>query len=979
MPPRRSSVGGSSVAIEKTPEYDEFIEKLRAYHEKRGTVFDPAPKVGPVHIDLLRLYKRVLAEGGYDIASDTRGNKLAWRRIAAEFLPPNANVIALAFLVKSAYYRNLAAYEISDHHKREPPPKEILEDVSARGGDLLNRTVENYVPRVTQEAEGTANGNNTEGEDSDGKTPRKDDKMDTDEAPNIAARATRGTPPKTSSLTLTSPGLRQAPPQRILFGSQPDTPSSRARNSARHTNSPTPGGTTNANGEKKSSANVIMSYDPMPQIPLSVKQVTTPGNNPGYYREMAKRMMAQRRAAKGVPQPRGPTMLPGTGFPGPNIYVRAKLALQSGIPAEVRYALHHLVKISHERGDKFMFDLFPGLAETLMERVLKVSIPFHGIEWRVSYTGESTTEKNVLDGLSGTSDLLEKLKDARPFTENNVLSDEAARIIEDMNEAMLVLRNMSMLEQNAQYLSTMDLTRDLITIMLNLPNHPAVTESQHYALEIAEAFTKFLALDAADPMYVTLLKQLQTKDRGVFITTLRALARIANNLEAKNTLRNVPLAALKLISDSLLLPDEDMCHACLEFLHHYTAITENVEFLSDSIDCEALVHQLARMLMYGATTAVHAAPPVPRHTRPGNMAPKLSESIVQNLLKTGGEREQSAAWLRACVEEDPNSEITQLELWSAYTQSFATSPQPRHMQAKDFISNVSVTYPGANAMVVPNKVDPARPKYTIRGVRPRVAPVDPRGVRYPQCLWRSPAAPTPAPTNGVMSPGNTNGGPVQTNGSPVPAPANGTVGTMGPPPPMIECGLSVLNPQELWEHIFTVHLGGSKDPTTGKFIPPAVPEGETRTYNCHWSTCRHFPVSGVPDLRVVCNHIQVHLPDKSEKAELRRRHNRMPDEVVPEPLPPTVFFNTQVDERGEPTGIPVASVFVLRNLARQMGKIDEGRRMRDEQQAEQLVDKCFIPVRDRIFHVMAYNQTLREYMPLIEGLMYAGSFAKLQE
>jgi chromatin structure-remodeling complex subunit RSC9 len=72
------------------------------------TVLDREPKVGSRQIDLLRLYKRVNEEGGYDRVSDTKGNKLAWRKIASEFLPKSPSITTQAFLVKSAYYKNLA-------------------------------------------------------------------------------------------------------------------------------------------------------------------------------------------------------------------------------------------------------------------------------------------------------------------------------------------------------------------------------------------------------------------------------------------------------------------------------------------------------------------------------------------------------------------------------------------------------------------------------------------------------------------------------------------------------------------------------------------------------------------------------------------------------------------------------------------------------------------------------------------------------
>jgi chromatin structure-remodeling complex subunit RSC9 len=111
---------------EEIEEREKFIEELQEYHKKRGlvlictfmmaqqliwfcrTTLDPAPKVGSVNLDLLKLYRRVTSEGGYDVVSDTKGNKLAWRRIATDFLPHNANIVTLAFQVKTAYYKNVA-------------------------------------------------------------------------------------------------------------------------------------------------------------------------------------------------------------------------------------------------------------------------------------------------------------------------------------------------------------------------------------------------------------------------------------------------------------------------------------------------------------------------------------------------------------------------------------------------------------------------------------------------------------------------------------------------------------------------------------------------------------------------------------------------------------------------------------------------------------------------------------------------------
>ena len=76
----------------------------------RRTILDREPKVANQHIDLLRLYKRVNEEGGYDKVSDTKNNKLAWRRLAADFLRDSSasQLTTQAFLIKTAYYKNLA-------------------------------------------------------------------------------------------------------------------------------------------------------------------------------------------------------------------------------------------------------------------------------------------------------------------------------------------------------------------------------------------------------------------------------------------------------------------------------------------------------------------------------------------------------------------------------------------------------------------------------------------------------------------------------------------------------------------------------------------------------------------------------------------------------------------------------------------------------------------------------------------------------
>lgn len=403
----------------------------------------------------------------------------------------------------------------------------------------------------------------------------------------------------------------------------------------------------------------IANYEPRQPIPSNVKPAVTPANTPDYFR--AQRAKLASKSSRAVRQSRG-MMLPGSessrprevervliraaGFMGPNIYIRALLGLQSGIADEEGYALHHLVKISHERGDKYRFDGFPGLAEALVAKVLEVSSLFYDVKWQLSFSDEEPSDLETLNGLTGTRNILDKLGALKPIDGYAELQPEEftwalGRII----EAGLVLRNMVMLEENAMYLSKLPLIRDFLIVTLNLPRLSTVVELKHYALEIAEQLTRYLALDPQDPLYTTLLGQLDTGDRGALITSLRAMSRISMSLEASNRLKDVPGRLLQKICGWLLVEDEELRNACLDFLYQYTALPENVDVLIRHVSMEGLVNHLVRLLMHNAMPEErkertrHNHKPTPAPASP----PSLSSEIL-TLLNQHEEPERSSLW-----------------------------------------------------------------------------------------------------------------------------------------------------------------------------------------------------------------------------------------------------------------------------------------------------------------------------------------------
>ena len=294
-------------SIDRTSEYDTFVAKLAAYHEKRGTHFDPEPRVGSRHVDLLRLFDAVIARGGYDKVSE---EKLAWRKLGGDFNPGgSSNLPALAFSLKTAYYKYLAAFEISTVHGKEPPPREILEDLTAKGGGLLTRTLENFRPSARKDA----NIQGIDGSDASGDedTPARDGQTGED-TPGSGGRVTRG--------------LRQAPPQRVLF--QPDTQPSRQSRHVPTSNSPAqhhsqqqqthqPRGASASHNPQSNIDNmsyIVANYEPRQQTALSLRPVVTPSNNPTEFIQR-RRLLKQQAALKSGSQRIPPgIMLPGSQY-----------------------------------------------------------------------------------------------------------------------------------------------------------------------------------------------------------------------------------------------------------------------------------------------------------------------------------------------------------------------------------------------------------------------------------------------------------------------------------------------------------------------------------------------------------------------------------------------------------------------------------------------------------------------------------------
>jgi chromatin structure-remodeling complex subunit RSC9 len=197
----------------------------------------------------------------------------------------------------------------------------------------------------------------------------------------------------------------------------------------------------------------------------------------------------------------------------------------------------------------------------------------------------------------------------------------------------------------------MVLIRDMMTIVFQLPKRPETVEVKYYTLEIAEQLTKYWVLDGDSALYISLIDTIENNmyDRGMIIIGLRSLSRISMNLEVTNRLEKMPVSLLQHVYQWLLVEDEDLRGACLDFLYQYTAVTENVQFLIAALDSEALVEVLMHFLLLGAVRVPLNREPesssfLPTPNTNSEVLPRLSPSIIERLCQITDPREQSAAW-----------------------------------------------------------------------------------------------------------------------------------------------------------------------------------------------------------------------------------------------------------------------------------------------------------------------------------------------
>ena len=216
------------------------------------------------------------------------------------------------------------------------------------------------------------------------------------------------------------------------------------------------------------------------------------------------------------------------------------LALRSGIPREVNWALERMCRLSHN--DQFILKSIPGLTDIL-------------VEWPEWYVEKGADECNHGTVFSPPPASARKRRHAL--------------------EAMFILRNASLNDPNAQHLSTHPRTRLLLYNALRRLRADSDANSE-FLLHVVDLLHSVTSSHPQPPIEslspIDLIRPLEelaesSNDRTMIITALRTLTLILSSPQNAVYLTSTSPALLASIRYLPLLADTALITACLDYLY----------------------------------------------------------------------------------------------------------------------------------------------------------------------------------------------------------------------------------------------------------------------------------------------------------------------------------------------------------------------------------------------------------------------------
>lgn len=429
-------------------------------------------------------------------------------------------------------------------------------------------------------------------------------------------------------------------------------------------------------------------------IPLNV---ATPSNNP----HMFQSMFYQR-----PPRPPVDSMAMG-GSKNEELMSRIQMAFQSRIESEEDWALDALLQLSFNQPELLNLKKLPDTTKFLLSRI--TNAPF--------FLNQPSESVLATGSMSQT--------------------DEEYEQTQKVLHAMLIVRNASLTPTNAHFMSQLDDCKRIVERGLALPNISIYSEFRMYCIEIAEAISFHVTPESpTDTFFLAIVSALASSDdRGLIVPALRSLARIVVH-DKKNIMESIPVGLVEEVIHYLLVDDEELISASLDFLYQYTASKRNVGTLfSTPMGTNLCTKHLVRLLTYRIVEPQKDYIRLPRRTKkvaPAN-PPSLPDELVDELLQLD-EPARATQWIRCSYEEDPNAEVTQISLWKAYEGQFSEFLKQGRGKAPllpgvHFINNVTPAFKRSAAMVI--NLPTGHKSYIIKGIKPREFAVTPAQLNAP--------------------------------------------------------------------------------------------------------------------------------------------------------------------------------------------------------------------------------------------------------
>ncbi|GAA5963858.1 hypothetical protein JCM3765_004042 [Sporobolomyces pararoseus] len=598
----------------------------------------------------------------------------------------------------------------------------------------------------------------------------------------------------------------------------------------------------------------------------------------------------------------------GPAYLEPGASNRLVLSLRSCVASEVDFSLERLIQVSSIDPELLRFNELPGLFDGLLNLIkdyldltTTTSLMMNNSETRQVSRKRASEASLILRNLS-----LEGKKNLEVFIQSKKFKKLLIQVLEQGEIEGFLGEETT--EIRLYLLEILELIGEHIPLVI--PGH-SIPLSSDEEEENSTTTQKPEPLDSPSVKLFPLLVNLTTSpDRALVLASFRCLTVLSLNEKSDHlfsilTYLNLPPlpktqphpieTSLKLLT----LGDSELTTVLLDFIYQHTLLPSNSVSFSSRNDLVSILKLICSKFELGARieqveTLVLESNSEAASFFKSNFGDQfynnnnnkqgqdqdqnneeesttqdglLSMREVREIIKTS-EPERTISWMHKMYETDPDSDITQVSLWTAYKTQFepltttnndesSSSNVPVMLQAQDVIKLAGQTFPS----VVPTIVeDPEGRKFIIKGLKLKEKK-NTTTVVPGECGWK------------------------------------GCQNSKGHE-----------NVLEFHQHVYNSHLLSSSSSSSS---PPTT---------CLWSNCTYTTSSDDdPSLQLarISLHTRTHLPSLSTTTD---NNNQTQSVSSSSELPISklhhVRYHAQVDEHHEATGPSFLTCLILRNLSR---------------------------------------------------------------